>query len=261
MTNLSTTQRLKRIQARLGLEPDGLLGPVTLTALEAILPPLPDQQVHPDYSLIISQKGLDQLVRHEISSESYYRRYLSVPVFPGGGSGVTIGIGYDLGYNSKSQIRRDWLGKIPDIALDRLAKVAGLKGEDARREVSQLSGISIPLDAARTVFYASVLTRYAAKTRSVYGGVEMIPADAQAGILSLVYNRGASMSGPRRREMKAIAGLVIKMDQNGIAGEIRAMKRLWEAKGLDGLLLRREEEATLVENAQREYDESELIYI
>lgn len=261
MAELSTTQRLKRIQERLGIEPDGLLGPVTLTAIEEMLSPKPDRQVHSVYSLIVSKKGLDQLVRLEITSEGYYKRFLSAPVVPGGASGVTIGIGYDLGYNTQAQIKRDWSGKIPDAAVERLAEVSGLKGEAAQRQAPRLSGISIPLDAAMSVFYVSVIPRHAAKTARAYPGVELLPADAQAGILSLVYNRGSSMSGPRRIEMKAIAGLIVNMDLIGIAAQIRAMKRLWEGKGLDGLLNRRDEEASLVEKAQREYDNAELIYI
>jgi GH24 family phage-related lysozyme (muramidase) len=34
-----------------------------------------------------------------------------------------------------------------------------------------------------------------------------------------------------------------------IAGQFRSMKRLWEGKGLDGLLARRDAEADLVESA------------
>ena len=55
------------------------------------------------------------------------------------------------------------------------------------------------------------------------------------------------MSGDRRREMRAIARAVARGDVAEIARQIRAMKRLWVGKGLDGLLKRREGEAALVE--------------
>ena len=46
--------------------------------------------------------------------------------------------------------------------------------------------------------------------------------------------------------MKAIVDLVAKQDYHGIAEEIEKSKRLWEHKGLDGLVLRREAEADLI---------------
>jgi GH24 family phage-related lysozyme (muramidase) len=48
--------------------------------------------------------------------------------------------------------------------------------------------------------------------------------------------------------MKYIKDLVPKKDYKGIAAEIRNMKRLWQGKGLDGLIERRESEARLVES-------------
>jgi GH24 family phage-related lysozyme (muramidase) len=47
--------------------------------------------------------------------------------------------------------------------------------------------------------------------------------------------------------MRNIRVLVPKKDYKGIAEELRKMKRIWEGKGLDGLLTRREAEAKLVE--------------
>jgi GH24 family phage-related lysozyme (muramidase) len=48
--------------------------------------------------------------------------------------------------------------------------------------------------------------------------------------------------------MVNIKDLVVNKDYKGIAKEIRSMKRLWEGKGLDGLLKRREKEANMVES-------------
>ena len=55
------------------------------------------------------------------------------------------------------------------------------------------------------------------------------------------------MQGDSRLEMRNIRVLVPKRDYKGIAQELRKMKRIWEGKGLDGLLARREAEAKLVE--------------
>jgi GH24 family phage-related lysozyme (muramidase) len=48
--------------------------------------------------------------------------------------------------------------------------------------------------------------------------------------------------------MAAIKPLVPKKDYNGIASQIRSMKRLWIGQGLDGLLKRRDEEAKMVQS-------------
>ena len=255
-------QRIKRIQSHLGVPDDGIIGPTTLTALENAL--FSDQQKEAlagHYSLAVSRNGLDLLVKHEISSAHYYRKFLSHPTWPGGGSGITIGIGYDLGYNSKRQIRKDWGDFLSDMDLERLIAASGLKGDVAREALNGVKSVTVPLECAQRVFYESTLSRYAASTRKTYPGVERLFPDAQAGLLSLVYNRGTSLKGPRRKEMAAIKPLVAQQDYEGISQQIRAMKRLWENKGLDGLLKRREDEARLVSLSERIYEDSEIVRI
>ena len=88
-----------------------------------------------------------------------------------------------------------------------------------------------------------------------------MPADAQAMLLSLVFNRGAKMSGTRRKEMKAIQPLVIQKDLDGIARQIRSMKRLWDVSLLPGLYARRDEEARMITGTDRAYDPSEFVLV
>jgi GH24 family phage-related lysozyme (muramidase) len=119
--------------------------------------------------------------------------------------------------------------------------------------------LEIPLEAAKVVFLSFNLPRHGLETRRAYPGVEDLPADAQSGLLSLVFNRGTRMDTDRRREMKAIQSLVVDRDLAGIAAQIRAMKRLWDPQKLGGLIKRREREAQLVEGADRVYDPTELV--
>lgn len=260
MAQDTITNRIQRIQRHLHVPDDGLIGPTTLTALENALFGDPQETVA-DYSLTVSQNGLQMIVRHEISSQSYYRKFLSHPTWPGGGSGVTIGIGYDLGYNSGTQIRKDWTGKISELDLEKLLVVAGLKGEAAKQVLNGVKSVIVPLESARSVFYGSTLSRYAAATLRVYPGVDGLFPDAQAGLLSLIYNRGTSLRGAKRSEMAAIKPLVASRDYAGIATQIQAMKRLWEGKGLDGLLKRRDDEARLVARSDRYYVEAEQVRV
>jgi GH24 family phage-related lysozyme (muramidase) len=57
------------------------------------------------------------------------------------------------------------------------------------------------------------------------------------------------MNGDSRREMRAVRDAVANGDLQEIANQLRAMKRIWEGKGLDGLLKRRDAEADLVGSA------------
>jgi GH24 family phage-related lysozyme (muramidase) len=63
----------------------------------------------------------------------------------------------------------------------------------------------------------------------------------------LVFNRGYSLTGDSRREMKNIQNFIDPQNLSKIANEIRSMKRLWP--NVKGLIARRETEALLVENA------------
>ncbi len=59
------------------------------------------------------------------------------------------------------------------------------------------------------------------------------------------------MKGERRQEMREINELLAcdpPYDLAKIAQELRAMKRIWQGKGLNGLIARREREARLVES-------------
>ena len=172
-----------------------------------------------------------------------------------------IGIGYDLGYQSAARIRRDWQGQIPDRALARLLKAAGVRGAKARTLASRLASVEVPFDAAMHVFHLATLPDYARRTRRAYPGIEQLPADAQAALLSLVYNRGSRMSGASRREMKEIRYRVADADLPGIAEQLRAMKRLWDRRKLPGLHKRRDAEAEMVAGARRRYRDDELVYV
>jgi hypothetical protein len=275
--NTQTADRIKKLQKKLGLNDDGVIGPVTLSRIEAVVDEYlalkksgskPEKVETPTtgpaaehFSMIVSKRSLDKIVEYEVISEAAYTKKFQKPIFPGGESGATIGIGYDLGFNTKTQIDADWRGKIADADLELLKTASGVKGTAAAALVANLKSVSVPFDAAREVFYVSTLPRFAKETRGVYPGIENLPADAQGALLSLVYNRGASLSGDRRKEMKAIVALVAAKDLKGIAAQIIEMKRLWDIKKLAGLHKRRDDEAALVKNARPTYPPEELVKV
>lgn len=249
--------RIKNIQRQLGVTADGIIGPMTLSKIEEVL------NIEPSYHLKVSQRGLKAIIKHEITSKAYYEKRLTKACWPGGNSGVTIGIGYDLGYATKSRVKADLQGLVSDDTLDQLVKAAGAKGVKAKHLCIAICNkkIKVPYEAAEKLFYTRTLPEYAKRTRRAYPGVEKLPADAQAMLLSLIYNRGSKLSGARRKEMHAIKKHVKNGDLNAIAKEFVAMKRLWQDKGFEGLLYRRDSEARMIKRAQRRYKSSEYVYL
>jgi len=264
MPSKQTINRIKAIQKRLGVKADGIIGPATLTAAENLLskahgaPPKPIEHV-----MKITEKGLDLIIDFEIGSKAYYNRSLQSPVWPGGASGVTIGIGYDLGFHSVSQIEKDWKGKIDDVNLAELQSVAKLTKQAAKAKIPSLKHISVPFSAAHEVFLTSVISNWAKRTAKAFPDINTLPADAQSMLLSLVFNRGPKMSGSRRIEMREIRTLIPSGNLEAIADQFRLMKRLWVGKGLPGLLKRRDKEAKVIENARPDNSlpEGELILV
>lgn len=252
-------KRLLALQEHLGVKADGIIGPVSITTLENALDIQPPANT---FNLTVSKISIDALFRYEISSEAYYTKFLQKPVWPGGDSGVTIGIGYDLGFSTKDGIIKDWGDFIPEDDLNILVKVAELTGGAAKQALSQVKDISVPLTAAKNVFFQITLPQFAKLTKQTYPGTENLFADAQGVMVSLIYNRGSSLANnDRRKEMKAIKPLVAAADYTGIADQLRQMKRLWDPAKAGGLINRREDEAKMLKNADRQYSNEELVRI
>lgn len=173
--------------------------------------------------------------------------------WPGGASGVTIGIGYDLGYVTVDQYESDWGERLQDESRERLKDAVGLRAIRAKNRAADLVDIRIRRAPSEEIFKERTIPLYTERTRQAFPGFEDLPIDVQGALVSLVYNRGASMvdDSPldRRREMRAVRDAVAAGDLQEIADQLRAMKRLWVGKGLDGLLARRDAEAALVESA------------
>lgn len=183
-------------------------------------------------ALILESEGLDQPGR-----------------WPGGESGITLGIGYDIGFVTPEQFEEDWSQHLGSDQIERLKTAIGIKGERARQRASEFRDITVTRAQAVEVFTNKTLPLHSQRTEGAFPGVDQLPADAQGALVSLVFNRGPAMGGDSRAEMRAVRDAVAQGDLQEIANQIRAMKRLWIGKGLDGLLRRRDAEADLVESA------------
>lgn len=194
---------------------------------------------------MISQKALDLIVDAEGCHLS--------PAWPGGASGVTYGYGYDLGYNDKDQITKDWGSYVNGNVLSFMLSCSGLKGEAAKRMIGPVTRtLRISQQAAENVFRDKTLPRFKKLALDTYPGLEKLPEDTIGAITSLVFNRGTSFgkegqpSWDSRKEMRELAPLIEEGNLPAIADKVREMTRLWEGKGLDGLITRRNNEANLI---------------
>jgi GH24 family phage-related lysozyme (muramidase) len=199
---------------------------------------------------MISKKSIDLIIKHEIGGREVYTKKYERPIWAGGESGITIGIGADLGYTSEKQFMADWSGVINLNFINALRPTIGIKGIQAKAMLKgEILNVRIPYNMAYEVFVKSSLPRYYAMTKKIYPNMDLLNEDTQGALVSIVYNRGNKLEGDSRAEMRAIVDLIAKQDYEAIAEQIEKSKRLWEGKGLDGLVKRRESEADLVRDS------------
>ena len=242
---------ITKVQKALNLNADGIDGPNTwkqilikITGEQPAEIPVINSN---NESNPLSAKSFALILKYEVGGgESYYNKCLKHPCYPGGQSGVTIGIGYDMGYNTAAQFATDWRGVLPDSAYDRLAPHLGKKSSNAKAAIPSIKDISVSWESAEVVFKSNTLPRFINETKKAFPNSEKLHPDAFGALVSLVFNRGGSISGQSRVEMLNIRKLIDSKDYKAIANEIIKMKRLWIGKGLDGLLTRRDEEAKLI---------------
>jgi hypothetical protein len=195
----------------------------------------------------LSKKSIDQIISFEVTSEEVYNKKYINPIWPGGDSGVTIGIGYDLGMNNRETIIMDWTGNVNLNSVSILSNLAGITGQKAKESLTPLvKSVVVPYSSAYNVFVNNTLPRFCKAALKVYPGLDKLNPDTQGAIVSLVYNRGNKLTGETRTEMAELVDLIAKQDYVGIASAIARMQRIWANKGLDGLLTRRRIESRIV---------------
>lgn len=200
---------------------------------------------------MISQRSIDLIVGFEVSDQAKYTKQYQKPTWPGGASGVTIGIGYDCGYVSVDELHNDWQGRIPDKVITVLDEHAvGTRGEAADSIVHwmrQDNTVVVSWDAAIAEFTDVEVPKWIARTSAALPNTDMLSDDSFGALVSLAYNRGASFAAQdaRHLEMRNIKGFMQSKQFARIPYEIRSMKRLWPT--IKGLRDRREKEAVLFE--------------
>lgn len=215
--------------------------------------PAPEPVAAPPPSTPISDAAIKLLVDTEVGGERLYRRKFTRPVWPGGASGVTIGIGSDLGHTDVAEIRYDWAAH-PQLAD--LEPAAGIRGKQARILTAQMQQIVTEFPLALDVFLRNDVLQYYRIAVRAFPGLEETGPNVQGTIVSLVFNRGGAMPkhcapGTSRYEMCKIRDECIPLKLEAgpcVARWERTMKRVWKGRDIErGMNSRREQEAKLAE--------------
>lgn len=207
----------------------------------------------------LSDNAIKLILQFEIGgSKKYYDRFLAKPSWPEGSSGVTIGIGVDLGY--ESEILDDLGDILTEDEVNRLRRVKGITGSRAKAALGGVKDITIPWDFALDYFKRVTLPKYIAQTLQAFPNSENLPDDAFGALVSLVFNRGPLVdNSERRKEMKKIQEILLNTDGGeidaetvqAIARQFRSMARLWpdKASSDNDLHDRRYAEARLIDES------------
>jgi hypothetical protein len=206
-------------------------------------------------NLPISSRAADLIVYCEVSSPETYRKLYQRPIWPKGLSGVTIGVGYDLGYTTPKLVQSDWGTYLGKATVEKLSEACRVTGPAAQPLAAALQSIEIPWSLAKAQYYEREQPRYVGLTQRSLPNLSQLPLDARGALVSLVYNRGPTFNVPASKdptnryvEMRNILALMRLKHFAAIPDEIRKMKRLWlDDPNLAGVVKRRELEATLFE--------------
>lgn len=194
----------------------------------------------------ISEDAFDLIVREEITSQAYYTKHYERPEWPGGESGITIAIGYDLGYASRDKIKADWSSLVDPDMLTAMMLCSGIRGAAAQKALATVkSKICIPWMSAIEVFANRDVPQWTAAVLKAIPTATALAPDCLGSVVSIAYNRGASFNlpGDRYIEMRDIKAHIDNRQFIAVEADIRGMKRLWP--NVKGLRDRRDAEADL----------------
>lgn len=197
--------------------------------------------------------ALNLIVAFEVSSEAQYNAAYRAPTWPGGASGVTIGIGWDCGYATAAEISAIWSPYLTPDMIMRLSAAAGMTGARAQVETHKLrNAVSVSWTAAMAVFQNHDMPKWEGLVEKALPNTEFLSGDSFGALVSLAYNRGASFAaeGGRYREMRDIHAHMSEKNFAAIPNDIRSMVRLWP--NVPGLQSRRRQEAALFEKGLTE---------
>jgi len=203
-------------------------------------------RVLPEPSSTIPVRAVAFIAREEVGGREFYDTHGVHPEWPGGDSGVTIGVGYDLGF--QTGFEADWGDLLSPFDMAALRPWIGRKGNAAAPGPTQLVSVTIPWTAAWLGYLRRTLPQQTTLTQQTFrvGGGKVLPPLCLGVLVSLVYNRGPKMTddpgSDRRREMREIRDALAVGNFAPVPDLLRSMARLWTvSNGVHGRRLREAE--------------------
>ena len=199
-----------------------------------------------------SVAAMNMIVAFEVGSQAQFNAKYRGPTWAGGASGVTFGIGFDLGYSTAAEIASTWSPYLPPAMVQAMCSAAGLTGATGQAACFRLRGVvTVSWTAAMAVFEGLDMPKWEKAVAAALPNTDALSPDSFGALVSLAYNRGASFNNPkspsdpsdRYREMRDIHAHMASKSFGSIPGDIRSMERLWP--NVRGLILRRQQEADL----------------
>lgn len=216
-------EALRAYQADAGLVADGILGPITRSALlaDSLIPHMTD--------LMSFRGSLGLLIQLE--------GFRGHPYWPGGQSGVTLDFGFDMGQQTADHFRALYGRLWEPAAVDELAAAAGLRGAAIRAWMRQLTTHEWPItrsEAARILPRAAGPYWHAAVRACP--ALRTAPPRVQTALLSVTYSAWVGIVQSARTQL-----------ERGNWGMVALIVR--RSKGAKK---RREVEAKLIESVREE---------
>jgi len=196
---------------------------------------------------LVSDAAHALVLEFEVAGKQGYERRYKHPCWPGLTSGITIGFGYDIGYNSLKSFERGWKTLLAEQDFNLLVPTVDKKGEAAKALLAAVKHLVVPWAAAETVYRNETVPTFVRLVLATFPNARDLHPDSFGALFSLVYNRGASLSGPRRQHMRNIHQHMEARQFSRVPKELRDMKVLW-GSDMSGLHRRRDAEARLFED-------------
>lgn len=230
----------------------GVMGLLMMASFPASSKPTEESIKVDNLSLKVSKESIEMIIFFEVSSRSFYERNYARPMVPAWQttvSGVTVGIGFDVGHNTPQQIRNATQGILSEREIVALQSVAGMKGRNAHYNglPKVRHTVHVTYDQAEQIFYRDSLPRFTRLTANAFGlSQDRLHPHSNGALTSLVYNRGSSLANTdQRKEMRWIKSNISTNREDRVPSDIRSMKRLWSYTALRGLHTRRDAEAAM----------------
>ncbi len=113
---------------------------------------------------VISPDAHKLVLEFEVGGRKGYKQTYCHPERPPDPSGITIGLGYDLGYSILTQWDEDWKALLGGDEFDKLRATVGKKSGSAQSLLPALRSITIPWTAAEHVHQISTVPRSLRRT-------------------------------------------------------------------------------------------------